>query len=131
MPQYQTKQRRSLVDYLTRHPDEMLSAKRIAAELEPDGISLSAVYRNLASLETDGKIRRCNTGDGREVLYQYADADSCRDWLHMACMYCGRTYHLAKEVTDLLMEQMSGSQFVLDKRSTVLYGACKDCGKGR
>ena len=130
MSQYQTKQRKTLVDYWAMHPDETLSAKKIAVDLEAEGISLSAVYRNLTALEADGKIRRCATGEGREAQYRYADADGCKDWLHMACIHCGRTFHLAKESTDLLMEQIAKSQFTLDKKSTILYGACHSCQEG-
>ena len=127
MSQYQTKQRKTLVDFLAMHPDESMSAKTIAARLEPSGISLSAVYRNLNSLELSGKVRRCNTGDGREVFYQYADAEGCREWLHMACIHCGRTFHLAQEATERLASQMAESQFMLDTKTTVLYGACGGC----
>ena len=131
MPQYQTKQRITLVDYLAKHPDETLSAQKIAADLKNAGISQSAVYRNLASLEADGKIRRCTAGESREAQYQYADAAGCKDWLHLACLRCGKTVHLAKDATDLLMEQLSQSQFSLDKKSTILYGTCARCGKHR
>jgi len=127
MSQYQTKQRKSLLDYLSMHPDEQLSARRIALELEPMGISLSAVYRNISALEEAGKIRRC-AGEGREALYQYTDAESCKDRLHMACIRCGKTFHLAAKSADILMEQLAESEeFTLNKRFTVLYGACKSC----
>ena len=129
MSQYQTKQRKSLLDYLAQHPDEQLSARKIALELEPMGISLSAVYRNIAALEEDGRIRRC-AGEGREVLYQYTDAEACKDRLHMECIRCGRTFHLAVESADLLIEQIAKSEaFTLNKRFTVLYGACKACSQ--
>lgn len=129
MPQYQTKQRKTLVDYLAMHPDETLSAQKIAADLKLAGVSQSAVYRNLASLEASGKIRRCAAG--REAQYQYADAVGCKDWLHLACVQCGRTVHLAKEATEQLMEQVAQSQFSLDKKSTVLYGTCYQCSRHR
>lgn len=58
MPRYTTRQREALLDYLSRHPDQPLTVREIAAGVEPDGVSLSAVYRNLAELEAAGLIRR-------------------------------------------------------------------------
>lgn len=57
MPRYTTRQREALLDYLSRHPDQPLTVREIAAGVEPDGVSLSAVYRNLAELEAAGLIR--------------------------------------------------------------------------
>lgn len=54
MPRYTTRQREALLDYLSRHPDQPLTVREIAAGVEPDGVSLSAVYRNLAELEAAG-----------------------------------------------------------------------------
>ena len=58
MPRYTTRQREALLDYLSRHPDQPLTVREIAAGVEPDGVSLSAVYRNLAELESAGRAVR-------------------------------------------------------------------------
>ena len=58
MSSYSTQQRKALLAYLSRHPDELLSARQIADALADEKISLSAVYRNLAQLETEEKVRR-------------------------------------------------------------------------
>lgn len=47
MAKYVTKQRRQLLDYLSRHTDEQMTARQIADALTQENISLSAVYRNL------------------------------------------------------------------------------------
>ena len=49
VPKYMTKQRKALLRYLSQHADETLSAKQIEAALSGEGISISAVYRNLAA----------------------------------------------------------------------------------
>ena len=59
MPKYSTQQRKALLHYLSEHPDEHLSTRQIAQALAAKKISLSAVYRNLAALEAEGKVRRC------------------------------------------------------------------------
>lgn len=55
MPKYSTQQRKALLHYLSEHPDEHLSTRQIAQALAAEKISLSAVYRNLAALEAEGK----------------------------------------------------------------------------
>ena len=69
MTKYLTKQRRILLNYLSEHADEMLSAKEIADSLADQGISVSAVYRNLSALEEEKLIHRVNIGATREIFY--------------------------------------------------------------
>ena len=58
MPDYKTQQRKVFLAYLSQHTDELLSARQIADALANEKISLSAVYRNLAQLEAEEKVRR-------------------------------------------------------------------------
>lgn len=128
MPKYMTKQRKALLDYLSRHADEKLSAKKIEADLSSEGISISAVYRNISDLEKEGKIRRVNQSGSREVFYQYTDGAHCKECLHLSCEKCGKTYHMNSEVTKMLIENLAQSdEFAIDKASTVLYGVCREC----
>ena len=68
MSEYKTRQRRTLLVYLSRHPDELLSARQIADALAEKQISLSAVYRNLAQLETEEKVRRSAKSGSHEAF---------------------------------------------------------------
>ena len=68
---YKTEQRNLLLSFLMENPDTMFSAKQIEAALANKNISRSAVYRNLAELENENKIRRCSVNGSREVLYQF------------------------------------------------------------
>ena len=58
MPRYSTRQRKLLLDYLSAHPHQLLSAGEIARDLREREVSLSAVYRNLAQLEAEGKAQK-------------------------------------------------------------------------
>ncbi len=128
MPKYMTKQRKSLLAYLSLHADETLSARQIEAALSEEGISISAVYRNLAELEKDGKVRRVNQSGSREVFFQYTDGAHCKECLHLSCEKCGKTYHMNTQGAAMLIENLAQSdEFTIDKTSTVLYGVCKDC----
>ena len=68
MSSYSTQQRKALLAYLSRHPDELLSARQIADALADEKISLSAVYRNLAQLEAEEKVQRTLAALGVKVL---------------------------------------------------------------
>ena len=116
MHSYSTRQRKVLLAYLSQHPDELLSARQIADALADKKISLSAVYRNLAQLETEEKVRRSSKSGTREVYYQYLDAESCKGALHMSCIKCGKTFHMADGNAALLAKHLAQSeQFMLDR----------------
>ena len=50
MAKYLTKQRGRLIEYLSSHTDEQITARQIADALTADEISVSAVYRNLSAM---------------------------------------------------------------------------------
>jgi Fur family ferric uptake transcriptional regulator len=129
MPKYVTKQRKILTDYLSRHPDESISAGQIADALS-DQISKSAVYRNLSDMESEGKVRRVVGGGSREVVYQYVDGHGCEGCLHLSCTKCGKTVHMQKQIADRLVDSVAeNNDFSIDKGETVIYGVCAACRK--
>ena len=128
MSKYATKQRRLLLEYLQQHPDETLSAKQIAEAIALDGVSISAVYRNLATLEAEGQITRLTKGGSRKVYYRYTAADACRQHLHLSCFKCGKTYHMDVPSTNTLIDNVErATDFEVDSAGTVLYGVCGAC----
>ena len=130
MPKYMTKQRKALLEFLSAHADEELTAKQMEQALSEQGISISAVYRNLAELEKEGKVRRSSKSGSREVYYLYTDGSECRDCLHLSCEKCGKTCHMSMEGAQTLSEALAQSdEFTVDKSNTVLYGVCKSCKK--
>lgn len=130
MSTYATKQRKILTDYLSSNPDKMLTADEIGDALEQSGISRSAIYRNLAELESEGKVRRSVREGSRKVYFQYTDAVHCRGELHLSCKICGKTIHMDHEAADALVADIAGRErFEIDKADTVLFGVCGDCRK--
>lgn len=128
MTDYQTKQRQALLEYLSQHADETVSAKQIAAALDDSRISISAVYRNLAALENAGKVRRITRQGSREVFYRYINTEHCVDRIHLSCRKCGRMYHMGPEATDQLVAGIARmNRFVVEKDETVLVGICAAC----
>lgn len=128
MSVYSTKQRKVLLDFLQKHADEVFSADRIADELKCESISLSAIYRNLSVLESDGKVQRVSKGGNRKVFYRYKAADECREHIHLSCSKCGKTYHMPLPATKTLIDSVKrNTDFEIDRTETVLYGVCKEC----
>ena len=126
MPKYNTRQRQLLMDYLSAHTDESLTAADIAQALSPEGVSVSAVYRNLSDLEADGRLQR-SSRTGKELRYRYK-AETCRGCLHLSCTRCGRTYHMDRDGADQLVLSVARREgFAVDRAETVLYGICENC----
>lgn len=129
MPKYMTKQRKILTDYLMQHIDENLSAGQIAEALS-DTISKSAVYRNLADMEREGKLHRVMGGGSREVIYRFSGSHTCSQSLHLSCKKCGKTVHMQQQLADALVESVAANDdFSIDKGETVIYGVCSSCRK--
>ena len=127
MPKYITKQRKILLEYLSRHIDENLSAGQIAEALS-DTVSQSAVYRNLGDMESEGRLHRVMGGGSREVIYRYSGSRSCSESLHLSCKKCGKTVHMQKQTADELIDSVALNEaFTIDKGETVIYGVCAAC----
>ncbi len=130
MPRYMTRQRKILLDYLQKHADETFSANQIVEALADENISQSAVYRNLAAMEQEGKLKRSAKAGSQELYYRYADAEACRGHLHLSCVRCGKTVHMEQEEADQLADSLARTEgFALNRSDTVLYGLCSDCQK--
>ena len=128
--QYNTKQREVLIDFFESHHDQSFSAEEIINQLKNDAISISAVYRNLADLENDGKIRRVAKSGTHKAFYQFVDCDECKGHLHLTCTKCGKTEHLDDSNSHQIVKAvLQNSDFNLDSNSTVLYGICGKCRK--
>lgn len=130
MQKYSTKQREILLKLLSDNADKPMSAADIAAALDGEGISLSAIYRNLSALESEGRVQRLTVGGSKKVYYRFTGAKECERHLHLSCFKCGKTYHMdIPETNSLISEVLSGADFEVDSANTVLYGVCSKCRK--
>ncbi len=128
MAKYTTKQRKYLLGFLSEHIDEKFSAKQIAKELEKDGISVSAVYRNISELENEGLVKRSAITGSREVYYQYTADKKCSASLHLSCKSCGKMFHMNNDsLLSVISTIKNNDGFLIDKSETVLYGICSKC----
>ncbi len=128
MSAYMTQQRKVLYSFFQDNLDKQFAVRDIVATLKDCGISLSAVYRNLSSLEKDGLIRRSIKEGSRECVYQYIHPEECHSHIHMECQGCGDTFHLDDSIAKTMREAVrSMSGFTVSSPKTVLYGSCKNC----
>ena len=128
MISYMTEQRKELLGFLKSNPDRGFSAKEITFAMQDRGVSQSAVYRNLAWLEKNGKIRRGTVNGRREIYFSYVDSVDCHGRLHLTCERCGRTVHMDAASSDRMVSDLAYNDgFKLDMKKTVLYGVCSDC----
>ncbi|MCR5484972.1 MAG: transcriptional repressor [Clostridiales bacterium] len=116
------------MDYLKDHADETLTVDDISRALSSDGVSRSAIYRNLSALESNGAIKRVTRNGTKKIFYQFSGCDDCHGHLHLSCTKCGKTFHMDLAATETLAHDvLRESDFELDKGNTVLYGICSDC----
>ena len=133
LAEYETKQRRILLDYLNAHPDRGFSVEELydglLAAHPADAIpGKSTLYRLIARLVSEGLVKRFAVGNGRTFAYQIVACDACDKHLHLKCTECGFLYHMDHAVSEQIMrEVLSRSEFSLDEKETVLFGVCKDC----
>lgn len=128
MSLYMTHQRKILYSFFQDNLDKQFSVRDIVSAVQEHGISLSAVYRNLASLEKDGLIRRSIKEGSRECMYHYIHPQACQSHIHMECQTCGDSFHLDDLIASRMKEAVfSSSGFDISSQKTVLYGNCKSC----
>ncbi len=127
---YSTEQRNSLLFFLSENPDKMFSAKQIEEALDGKEISKSAIYRNLAELESEGKIKRSSKSGSREAFYQFFDCSSCRTHIHLSCQKCGKIFHLDDSAAESLVSSIEkNAGFAVSLGESTLVGICRSCGE--
>lgn len=124
--EYKTKQRKILLDFFNEHLDEKFTAKMILNNLK-EPISLSAIYRNLTKLESEGFLQRYLGVGDNEIFYQYKKSKKCENILHLCCTKCNKTFHMGKAQAKKLEDLLCLDNFLVDKNKTILYGTCSSC----
>ena len=127
---YATKQRTRLLDVLQSHSDAALSVEQIVSLCGDGEVSRSAIYRNLASLEREGLVKRSPLPASQTYGYRYVGSDECKNHLHLTCSVCGTTYHLPSPTSENLVERvLRDSDFQVTLSDSVLSGVCARCKK--
>ncbi len=134
MRSYMTEQRKLLLGFLKENTDNQYSIEEITEKLNSSTereISMSAVYRNIGKLVSEGHVRRFAKEGSRTFLYQYISCGNCENHLHMKCVKCSKILHMDDETTEsMLVAAMAKSNFKIDEKKTMLYGVCDSCSGG-
>ena len=124
---YHTEQRKNILSYLESRKDACVTAGEIAAALS-SSVSKSAVYRNLADLEKEGKVVRVSQAGGRSFGFRYAGSHACVGKIHISCVRCGKTEHVSSEAAasfEQALRDVDG--YSLNKGECMLFGVCRSC----
>lgn len=128
MAEYNTKQRRALLEFLKENSEKALTVEEIASGTRGE-VSKSTAYRLMTKFVEDGLVHRSVKGNSRNFLYRYINDGSCEGHIHMKCVGCGKVYHLGGEAARMIQDDINKSaKFVIDSK-TVLLGKCEDCKK--
>lgn len=130
MRAYATEQRQRLLRFLKEQPDRQLSVEEMAEALQDEGISLSSVYRNIKQMVESGDVVRRAMDGSRKFGYQYVGDAACQSHLHLKCEHCGKLIHADESVSKALADTaVRSGNFHINRKKTVLYGACDSCVK--
>ncbi|MDD2533530.1 MAG: transcriptional repressor [Eubacteriales bacterium] len=124
-----TGQRQAVLDILTLHHEEHLSADQIHKLLEEQkgGVGIATVYRTLQLLEKLKLISRIYLDDGC-TRYQIHLETEKHEHHHLICNRCGHVEDFQDDLLDPL-EQQVFEQYgfrVFDHR-VKFYGICRTC----
>ncbi len=128
---YKTKQKEQVLQYLTSHAGQHVTAQDISRHLSESGtpVGTATIYRCLDHLVSDGMLRKYTIDSRTGACYEYLpDAAECGRHFHLKCMQCDKLYHVTCEhLSGLDSHVLEHHGFFIDHSKTVLYGICAAC----
>lgn len=85
-------------------------------------VSLGTVYRNLARLQTEGRIIALDTADDKTHYDACVEPHS-----HFVCEACNRVFDVWH--VPALPDELEKDGYLTKKTSVVYYGVCRECNK--
>ena len=128
MAVYKTRQKDSLLGYLSAHSERPLSIDEICEGLAalPERPGRSTVYRLVNRLVEDGDVLRFE--QDKKFFYQMPGGAECHHHLHLKCTGCGKLLHMTHDQSERIIEAIYGSDgFSVSETETTLFGTCEDC----
>lgn len=136
MSEYNTEQKRLLLEFLREHSDssftidDIVEAIKLSAGKAAPG--RSTVYRLMTKLVEERTVQRFADEHGRSFLYRIIADEHCRTHLHLKCLQCGRILHLDRKTSETLLESVRKvKDFSVSEEDTLLFGNCAQCREGR
>lgn len=128
---YKTKQRDTILRYMTEHRDAHVTVNTISDYLSAQGtpVGTATIYRHLEKLVEQGIVRKYMIDAGTGACFQFAAPDqACQEHFHLKCERCGKLIHLKCEfIQNLEAHIYADHGFAIDPLRTVFYGVCREC----
>lgn len=133
MSEYNTEQKKALLEFLKRNSDSAYTVEELIERLRAEHGSAapgsSTVYRLVTRLVKEGTVKRFVKGSSRTFVYQIITSEGCHHHLHLRCTACGKLLHLDGETSEaLLLRVAAAKNFTVSQEDTVLLGKCARCG---
>ena len=121
---YRTRQRDGILRFFTEHPDRCFTARDLVGQVDAGE---ATIFRTLAALTEEGKLKKFTGGSGESAYYQFNNA-GCDLHLHLKCRGCGKLFHMdCAFMQEILAHFRNEHGFSVDCGQTVIYGLCGDC----
>lgn len=133
MTTYNTQQKKQLMDFLKKHPEQSYTIDEIAAEMnaDPDFANppgKSTIYRLMPGLAEENLVK-CFAGKrGTKASYQIIGGRSRHFHIHLKCTDCGKLLHMSDKDSHTIADDiLKSGGFALDLGRTTLFGLCEGC----
>ena len=133
MAEYNTEQKKLLLEFLEENHDSAYTIEEITNALKSRGASVgkSTVYRLMTRLVEEKRVKRQINDGSRKAIYRITLDSHCHNHLHLQCIKCGKVLHLDEKVSDKLLDTVQRlNDFLVSEEDTVLMGKCADCKLG-
>ena len=133
MAEYNTEQKRLLLEFLEENHDSSYTIEEISCALKARGASVgkSTVYRLMTKLVEEKSVKRQLTEGSRKAIYRITLDAHCHNHLHLQCVKCGKVLHLDEKTSDMLLDTVKKlNDFSVSEEDTVLMGKCAACAVG-
>ena len=133
MAEYNTEQKKLLLEFLEKNHDSAYTIEEISNELKAKGASVgkSTVYRLMTKLVEEKRVKRQLASGSRKAVYRIVLNEHCHNHLHLQCQKCGKVLHLDEKTSDELLSTVKRlKSFAINEDDTVLMGRCATCSVG-
>ena len=120
-----TKQRKSMLEYLSRFKQQYVDIKTIDAHMRKiyPTMSHNTIYRNIKEFEELGIVETRRKAGGASVKYQ-CDFDNVHHH-HFICRNCGHVQEIQMCPLEVFEDQLPGC--LIEDHRFELHGLCANC----
>ena len=127
---YNTKNKKKIVDFLSKDSDKRYTAEQITSQLF-DNSKKSSVYRLISEL-CENQIVIKEISEEKNCATYRIDVKHCHDHYHFQCTECRAIFHLDDKYTNDILDKIGvNNGFEINKVKTIFYGICSKCKQNK